>query len=65
MIALCGGIILEEVLDLSFDRLLMMMMMMTVNSIIYEEYDHPRWNKKTHRKQSRSEEFSNVCDLYM
>ena len=27
-IALCGGIILEEALDLSFDRLLMMMMMM-------------------------------------
>ena len=26
--AICGGIILEEVLDLSFDRLLMMMMMM-------------------------------------
>ena len=28
MIALCGGIVLEETLDLSFDRLLMMMMMM-------------------------------------
>ena len=28
MIALCGGIVLEEALDLSFDRLLMMMMMM-------------------------------------
>ena len=27
-IALCGGIILEEALDLSFDRLRMMMMMM-------------------------------------
>ena len=27
MIALCGGIVLEEALDLSFDRLLMMMMM--------------------------------------
>ena len=26
--ALCGGIVLEEALDLSFDRLLMMMMMM-------------------------------------
>ena len=25
--ALCGGIVLEEALDLSFDRLLMMMMM--------------------------------------
>ena len=31
MIALCGGIVLEEALDLSFDRLLMMMMMMRVD----------------------------------
>jgi len=29
--ALCGGIVLEEALDLSFDRLLMMMMMIYIN----------------------------------
>jgi len=34
-IALCGGIVLEEALDLSFDRLLMMMMMMRHNLELY------------------------------
>ena len=31
MIALCGGIVLEEALDLSFDRLLMMMMICDIH----------------------------------
>jgi hypothetical protein len=33
-IALCGGIVLEEALDLSFDRLRMMMMMMMMLCMI-------------------------------
>ena len=35
-IALCGGIVLEEALDLSFDRLLMMMMMM-IKRIVFRK----------------------------
>jgi len=34
LIALCGGIVLEEALGLSFDRLLMMMMM-TIYIILF------------------------------
>jgi len=33
-IALCGGIVLEEALDLSFDRLRMMMMMLCMILVI-------------------------------
>ena len=33
--ALCGGIVLEEPLDLSFDRLLMMMMSWIVSKTVY------------------------------
>ena len=33
--ALCGGIVLEEALDLSFDRLLMMMMIMMIEGTVF------------------------------
>jgi len=46
LIALCGGIVLEEVLDLSHDRLLMMMIVIIIKGDRYQSTEEFKQDKR-------------------